>query len=64
MIHNYNFCLTFTMWALLEISRIFMFVKGLFTCDEMRDSDMDVVYNGDNALAFSFLVTLARTTEA
>ena len=63
MIHNYNFCLTFTMWALLEISRIFMFVKGLFTCDEMRESVL-VCDNEPNALTFSFLVTLARTTEA
>ena len=48
----------------MEISRIFMLVKGLFTCDEMRDSDVDVIDNEANALTFSFLVARARATEA
>ena len=49
---------------LLEISRKYILFIGLFTCDEMRDSDTDVDDNEFSALTFSFLVTLARTTEA
>ena len=48
---------------LFDISRMLRLLKGLFTCDEMRESVL-VCDNEPNALTFSFLVTLARTTEA
>ena len=48
---------------LFDISRMLRLLKGLFTCDEMRESVL-VCDNEPNTLTFSFLVTLARTTEA
>ena len=48
---------------LFDISRMLRLLKGLFTCDEMRESVL-VCDKEPNVLTFSFLVTLARTTEA
>ena len=49
---------------LFDVSHIGNFVQGWYTCEEMRDSDIDVGDNEANALTFSFRETLARMTEA
>ena len=49
---------------LFGVSHIENFVQGWYTCEEMRDSDIDVGDNEASALTFSFRETLVRMTEA